>query len=157
MKLKAKIIAPAVVIIVFGGIAITAALNLWNTRSDRTPMRYRGGEFEGEFDPGDIRGSYSFDDGERAFEIPVDVLAAAFGMNEWESPGSIRVKEIEATFGSTGAGEIGTDSLRYFVSLYTGLPYTPENHTLLPVRAFQVLGIQETTLELPRRLINGAR
>lgn len=139
MKLTSKIIAPAIVIIIFGGIALTAALNLWNTRSNKTPMRYGRGAFEGQYNPADIRGSYSFADVEKAFDISAEVLASAFGFEESKDPGLIMAKDLEAAYGSTEAGEIGTDSLRYFVSLYTGLPYTPEEHTRLLKPAVAIL------------------
>lgn len=139
MNLRSKVIAPAIVIIIFGGIALTAGLNLWNTRSNKTPMRYGRGAFEGQYNPADIRGSYSFADVEKAFDVTAEVLASAFGFEETEDPGLIRAKDLEAAYGQTAEGEIGTDSLRYFVSLYTGLPYTPEEHTLLPTSAVSIL------------------
>ena len=37
------------------------------------------------------------------------------------------------------SGEIGTDSVRWFVALYAALPYTPEEDTLLPSTAVAVL------------------
>jgi hypothetical protein len=139
MKLTSKVIAPAVVIIILGGIGISAALNLWNTESNKTPMRYGRGAYQGQYNPADIRGSYSFADVEKAFEVSAEVLASAFGFEDQRNPDLIRAKDLEAAYGSTADGEIGTDSIRYFVSLYTGLPYTPEETTRLLDKAIPIL------------------
>jgi hypothetical protein len=55
-------------------------------------------------------------------------------------------------YGSTEDGEVGTDSVRWFVALYTGLPYTPEEDTLLPSASIAVLRerLSETELEAVR-------
>ncbi len=157
MKLTSKVIAPAIVVVIFGTIAVSAALNQWNTQSNKTPMRYRGGAFQGQYDPADIRGSYSFADVAATFDVPASVLASAFGFEDQSNPGLIMAKDIEAAYGSTEEGEIGPDSLRYFVSLYTGLPYTPEENTRLPKSAVPILSdrLHEDELaELNRRVVD---
>jgi hypothetical protein len=157
MKLSSKIIAPAVIVIIFGGIAISAGLNLWNTQSNKTPMRYGRGAYVGQYNPADIRGSYSFADVERAFGLAPEVLASAFGFEDQKNPELIRAKDLEGVYGPTPAGEIGTDSLRYFVSLYTGLPYTPEEDTRLLTQAVSILSDRldtDQTAELDRRIID---
>ena len=139
MKLTSKIIGPAVIVIIAGGIALSVGLNLWQTESKKVPVKYSVGAFAGEFYPGDIRGSYSFDDIAASFEITADALAKAFGMGATENPGSIKAKDLEAVYGEVDGREIGTDSIRYFVALYTGLPYEPNENTVLPGPALSVL------------------
>jgi len=139
MKLSSKIIAPVVVVMIFGGIAISAAVGHWKTESDKVPITYKEGEFEGQYNPADIRGSYTFADVADVFEIPVELLVSAFPMDGLDNTGGLRVSELEAAYGATEEGEIGTDSMRYFVALYKGLPYTPADDTMLPAPAVSIL------------------
>lgn len=139
MTLKSKHILPIVLAAFIIGIGGTIAFNLWQTTSSKVPATYTAGEFAGEYNPGDIRGSYSFKDIEEAFSVPVAGLAEAFGVEDSEDPAAFLCKGLEDIYGQVGDGEIGTDSVRWFVALYTGLPYTPEEDTLLPSTALPVL------------------
>lgn len=141
MKIKSKVLAVIVLVIFFGGIALSVAFNLWETESTKTPEKITRGEFAGENDPSDIRGSYSFADIEKAFDIPVDVLAKAFGVSYAEDPAGLKAKNIEELYREleTEDKEIGTDAVKLFVSLYTGLPHTPEETTALPNPAVSIL------------------
>lgn len=148
MKMNGKKLAPLLVGIFAAGIAIAAITGNWQTESTKMPMRIASGEFAGSYDPADIRGSYSFDDIAGAFGVPVDILARAFGFTGDEDPGGIQAKDLESVYGVLEDGEIGTDSLRYFVSLYVGIPYVPEDSTLLPAPAMSLLRdrVDEATL-----------
>jgi len=141
MKIKSKVLAIIVLAVFFGGIALSAAFNLWKTESTRTPAKIRSGEFTGENDPSDIRGSYSFADIEKAFDIPVDLLAKAFGVSYVEDPAVLKAKDIEELYRELEVEdkEIGTDAVKLFVALYAGLPHTPEETTLLPNPAVSIL------------------
>ena len=139
MTLQAKHIGPIVVCIFVVGIGGTMAFNLWRTESGKVPATYTAGEFEGEYNPADIRGSYSFSDISSAFEIPIDHLARAFGLDGVEDPAEFKCKELESLYGKVEGGEIGTDSVRLFVALYTGLPYTAQEDTLLFSPAISLL------------------
>ena len=81
MIIKSKSLAIILVSFIFGGILFSTWMNWWQTESDKTPNRYSKGEFQGEFDPSDIRGSYSFGDIEASFNIPAVLLAEAFGIS----------------------------------------------------------------------------
>jgi hypothetical protein len=141
MKLTTRAIALTVPLVVFGGIALSAALNMWNTTSTREPVKYTAGEFAGQANPADIRGSYTLGDIEKAFGVPAAVLARAFGFAPGNDPARAQVKELEGLYaGKLPAGqEIGTDSVRMFVASYKGLPYTPEDDTVLPLEAASAL------------------
>ncbi len=149
MTLRSKHILPIVLAAFLIGIGGTIIFNLWQTTSSKVPAAYTSGEFAGEYNPGDIRGSYSFGDIEEAFAVPVAGLAEAFGVEDSENPAAFLCKSLEEMYGQVGDGEIGTDSVRWFVALYTGLPYTPEEDTLLPSTALSVLQerLSETELE----------
>ena len=140
MTIGSKTLAPVVLAVFVIGIGATMAFNLWNTESSKEPARYVSGEFAGEYNPGDIRGSYSFDDIEEAFDVPVEVLAQAFGAADRDNPGAFQAKELEELYQATAdGGEVGTDAVRLFVALYTRLPYVPEESTVLPAPALSFL------------------
>ena len=132
----AAVILPAFFLL---GIGSTMISGYWSTESSKEPVRFETGEFAGQYNPADIRGSYSFGDIETAFSIPVETTAKAFGFSEAEDPASVQAKLFEEVYGIVDGREIGTDSLRLFVALYLGLPYTPEEDTGLPLPAFNIL------------------
>ncbi len=140
MKLRSKQLAPIIALAFIVGIGLTMVFNIWITESSKVPATYVSGEFAGEYNPGDIRGSYSFDDIEKAFKVPVEVLAKAFGVEDRSNPGDFQAKELEEMFGpQDDGGEVGTDAVRLFTARYTGLPYTPEETTRLPNPAVALL------------------
>jgi hypothetical protein len=139
MKIKIKHIAPIIVVVFVVGIAGTIALNLWSTAQIKEPARYVSGEFEGQYDPSDIRGSFTFADIKESFNVPVEDLAKAFGFKDAENPEALKAKDVESTYGAVEGGELGTDSIRMFVAYYLGLPFTGEEGTLMPRPAFSIL------------------
>ena len=140
MKIRSIQLAPVILILFIAGIGLTMAFNLWKTESSKQPAKYLSGEFAGEYNPGDIRGSYSFDDISDAFDIPVATLAKAFGVEDRKNPGDFQAKELEEMYGpQTDGGEVGTDAVRLFTAIYSGRPYTPEETTRLPNPAVALL------------------
>lgn len=141
MPIKTKPLSFIILITVFGGIALSSALGLWATKNDKIPEVYREGAVAGQYNPADIKGSYTFDDIQRNFDIPVAVLAQAFGVENPDTAGAFQCKELEtiyAALADTGI-EIGTGSVRAFVALYKGLPIDIEEGTALPASAAGVL------------------
>ena len=134
MKLKSWTVALIVAVILFGGIGLTMAFNMWRTTSSKMPAKYVSGDFAGQNNPGDIRGSYSFGDVQKAFDVPVEVLGKAFGVGHVADLAAFQCKELEALYANLPVenAEIGTDAVRLFVALYKALPYTPEESTALP-------------------------
>ncbi|MBP7480223.1 MAG: hypothetical protein KA785_07220 [Spirochaetaceae bacterium] len=121
----------------FGGIGISKISGLWLVTSTKQPALIRSGEFERMPNPSDIRGSYTWADVSSAFGIPVESVLKAFGSADKEE----KVNSLETLFaGKVPDGtEIGTDSVRLFVSLFTALPHTPEETTVLPQSAVSIL------------------
>ncbi len=137
MKLNSFVLAALIVVLLFGGIGVSTALNWWQTESSKTPAKFADGEYSGQYNPADIRGSYTFGDVSELFEIPLSDLAAAFRVPVDSDPASFTVKDLEALSVNLPV-EVGTASVRMFVAFYTGLPYdlsTAEETYLFPEAA----------------------
>jgi hypothetical protein len=138
MTLTSKPLAAIVLIMVLGGIAFSSAMGWWATESTKVPVTFSEGEFEGQANPADIRGSYTFGDIANSFDVTPEVLAQAFGVTE-RDPAAFAVKELEAIYLDSGF-EIGTASIRLFVALYTGLPFdTSDQEIYMPQSATDIL------------------
>lgn len=137
---KTGVLGVLLVGIIFGGIALSSAMNMWNTTSSKVPATIQAGDFAGEYDPADIRGSYTFKDIEDAFGVSVKVLAEAFGVRDNENLDSFQVKNLESIYEAlvNQGTEIGTSSVRLFVGLYAGLPIELDG-TFLPKPAVEIL------------------
>ena len=121
------------------GVGTAKITGYWRTESSKVPVVIREGEFAGRSDPSDIRGSYTFEDIQAAFGVEPVVLAEAFGL-ESDNPGGLQAKMLEEYWMIPDSDrEVGTDSVRLFTALWTGLPHVPEETTVLPVRAVEML------------------
>lgn len=139
--LSGKTVGLLSLIIFFGAIGASFSLGWWQTVSQKVPRLIAEGELAGEYDPSDIRGSYTFGDIEKHFGVPPQFLAQAF-LIQTDNPSGIAAKDIEVTYGEMLEGnelELGTDSVRYMVSLFLGFPHTPEDTTGLPIPGLEML------------------
>ena len=138
MILTSKPLAISIVVILFGGIAISSALGWWQTESTKMPANYTEGEFAGQANPADIRGSYTFGDIANSFDVTPEILAQAFQVTT-DDPAAFAIKELETMYLNSGY-EIGTSSVRLFVAYYTGLPFdTTGSAIYLPSPAAKIL------------------
>jgi hypothetical protein len=139
MRVKAVIAGIVMPVLFLAAFLISTSLGYWRTESSKEPVKFETGEAAGEYNPADIRGSYTFSDLEEVFGISAETLALAYGFADLDNPGAIQVKMLEEAYGVVGDREIGTDSIRLFVALYKALPYSPEVDTALPQTAWEVL------------------
>lgn len=130
ISIKTRHLAIVVPLVFAAGIGLTMAFNLWKTETTKVPVSFTSGEFAGQANPADIRGSYTFADIVKAFPVPLEDLARAFGVTE--NAAAFQVKSLES-------GSVGTDSVRLFVARYAGLPFEPAETTGLPAAAVTVL------------------
>ena len=137
MTLTSKPLAAIVLVILFGGILFSSGMGWWQTESTKEAATFSEGEFAGQPNPADIRGSYTFGDVENNFGVPATTLAQAFGVSS-DAPSTFGVKELETIYADQEF-EIGTVSVRLFVALYTGLPYEIVGDIYLPKRAVEML------------------
>ena len=135
MRITPRWMAVFIVTVLFGGILLSIALGEWTTKSTKEPLTFAEGEFAGEYNPADIRGSYTFGEISRLFEIPLEDLAVAFQVTETDVA-AVSVKTLEEKFVDLGV-DLGTSSVRLFVALYKGLPFdlSGEDTFLLPEAA----------------------
>jgi len=89
-------------------------------KSTKEPLKFTEGEFAGEYNPADIRGSYTFGDVSRLFGVSLEDLAIAFRVSE-PDVAAVSLKTLEEKFVDLGV-DLGTSSVRLFVALYNGLP-----------------------------------
>lgn len=130
MKLKNQWLVIAIFVIVFGGVFVFDSLGMWKTESSKEVSKISEGQFAGEGNPEDIRGSYSFNDIDDNFDIEPAILAKAFNIQS-DDPGSIKAKDLETLYTDLGDDmEIGTGAVKQFVASFKGLPYEGEDYIL---------------------------
>ncbi len=145
MTLYSKTLAVIIVLILFGGILFSTAMGWWQTESSKVAAAFEEGEFAGQSNPADIRGSYTFGDVEKNFSVPTEVLAQAFGVQD-QNPAAFTIKNLEDLYAGSET-EIGTSSVRLFVAFYTGLPFDLAGEIYLPEGAEEALAGRELSPE----------
>jgi hypothetical protein len=145
MTLTSKLLAALVVVILFGGIFFSSAMGWWQTESTKEAAKITSGEFAGQANPADIRGSYTFGDVEKNFAVPAAVLAEAFGVKD-SNLAAFSVKSLEGMY-TGSAQEIGTASVRLFVAFYKSMPYDLSTDTYLPESAAVILRARNLSSE----------
>jgi hypothetical protein len=133
MTLTSKPLAAIVLVLLFGGISFSSVMGWWATESTKVPVTFTEGEFAGQANPVDIRGSYTFGDIANSFDVSPVILAEAFGVTT-DDPASFAVKELEAIYLESGY-EIGTASVRLFVAYYAGLPFDTAGEEIYLLKA----------------------
>jgi len=134
MKLGFKSLGFIIAIVIFGGILGASALGLWNTKSIKSPSNIKNNESinanvgenvgTGSYSPADIRGSHSFGEISELFDIPLETLCRAFALPADVDLINFINQDFETIYPQfEGEQEIGNGSMKWFVALYTGLPF----------------------------------
>ena len=121
MKITSKPLALIVFVVMIGGVFFSDWMGWWQTASSKVPVTFASGEAAGEYNPADIRGSYTFSDISGLFGVPLEDLAAAFRVAPQDAA-AFKVNGLEA-LSEGSAYEVGTTSVRLFVAWYRGLPF----------------------------------
>lgn len=156
MKIKSYIAILISTFIVLSGIAITTALGLWTTKSTKIPKKLdisqssqqllsdsqssaadSAGQSLPEYDPSGIKGSYTFGEISNLYKIPLADLSAAFLVKEGQAK-DFKCKDLSTIF-SEADNEIGTASVRMFVSFFYGIDYESTESVYLTKQAFDIL------------------
>ena len=137
MKIKPQTTIMLSIGIVIAGIAFTSMLGFWTTQSTKVPQKLEQEAYSKQYDPADIRGSYTFLEISNLFSIPIEDLATAFLVEE-DAANEFKCKDLEGIFANS-PNEIGTGSVRLFVAFYLGLPYDLTESTYVTNRAAEIL------------------
>ena len=135
MKITSKPLALVIVVVIFGGIVLTSAMNWWKDGASKIPRTLTQGEEAGQYNPADIRGSYTFGDVSKYFNIPFDTLRTVFHVPADKDIAAMALKDM-------GLEDLNVSphSVAFFAALYNGLPFTVEGEELfLPVEAVTFL------------------
>ena len=138
--IKSWVAATAAFVIIFGGIGVAKASDLWATNASKQMSRYVQGN-SGNFDPSTLRGSLTLGLTADIFGIPLEDLAKAFGV-PLEIAADFENKNLETAYDKfleDDEGEIGNHSLKFFVSLYTGAPVNLTESTYLLQPGVEIL------------------
>jgi len=141
MKIKSIFLAILIPAVILGGMAVMNTLDLTTSETTREPAKFSEGEAAGEYNPEDIRGSYTFDDVSRLFEIPAEELRVAFGLPEDVDLTFFRTGDLEAVYEDQLAEDqdMGNSAVQLFVAIYKGLPYPMTEENYLPQAAVEIL------------------
>jgi hypothetical protein len=132
MKIKTLTLAIVLFAIFFSGIYSSNLAGLWKTESSKTVRTIPDGDSSGQKNPADIKGSFSFSDISKNFEIPVEDLQKAFDIKNVDNIEEFKCKDLEVYYDENLSNEIGTGSVKMFVALYKGIEYEIEEDTYLP-------------------------
>lgn len=152
IRMKSLHLGAAVLVCVFGSVLVSMALGTWKTTSSKVPVKITQGENAGKYNPSDIRGSYTWVDIENAFGISAKDAAEAFSASGFQVNPAERVSALETFYKERlpEGKEVGTDSVRLYVSRLTGLPHEPEEGTVLPAAAVEYLEAKGVADEVAR-------
>ena len=138
MKIHSKTLGTIIAIVIFGGILGASAMGLWKTESVRNPNSVQRNEsigeaarediITGDYYPADIRGNHRFGEISEMFNIPLEILVQAFALPADVDPANFNNQDFESIYPEfEGEQEIGNGSVKWFVALYTGLPFEFED------------------------------
>lgn len=124
MEIRSKTLGAIIAIGIFGGIMGASVLGLWNPQLSRNSVNIQANQGAGTYNPADIRGSHRFSDISELFDIPLEILCRAFALPADVDPATFQNLDFETIYPEfEGEQEIGNGSMKWFVALYTGLPY----------------------------------
>ncbi len=138
MKIRSKTLGTIIAFVIFGGILGASTLGLWKTESVRNPNSIqrnksigeaaRENAVTGDYYPADIRGNHRFGEISEIFNIPLEILSHAFALPPDVDPANFKNQDFDSIYPSfEGEQEIGNGSVKWFVALYTGLPFELED------------------------------
>lgn len=149
IRVKTLPLAAILVVAMFGGVFASKAMGFWVTTNTKQPAKFKAGELAGLPNPADIRGSYTWLDIEKAFGVSAVEAASVFSAPGFVIDPSGKVNALESYYKERlpADKEVGTDSVRLFVALLTGLPHAPEDGTALPAAAVDYLAARGKATE----------
>ncbi len=159
MKIRYVHIFFAIIIILVGGIWLTSQVGLFaTTRSaSSTPLQGGGGRqiqpvatesiAEGVstelFDVANTRGSFTLVEVEQFYKVTPEVIIEAFSLSRDTNPSTFQLRDLKEIYAPVEIDgqmyEVETDTVKVFVSLYSGIPYVSDETFYLPEKAVRLL------------------
>jgi|LSQX01.1.fsa_nt_gb hypothetical protein len=140
MKIKSSLLGLMIMIILLGGIFGAQISGFWNTKG-QPGMGGGTASPQTASIPAEIRGSFSLSEISRQFDIPLDILLEAFGLEKVTGAENIRSGNLEDFYEDIMQleTEIGNGSVKLFVALYKGFACEVDEPTFLPEMAVKIL------------------
>lgn len=166
MKLNNLALALIILVLLGGGIITTLVLDLWSpkpgeatppvTSMDSNSITSQSDNITGEtqavinfntpYKPAEIKGTNTFAEISKMFNVPLNDLGNAFGLTSIPNFSALKARELKAIYTNLGPNiKLETESVRIFVSMYTAKPYPYSPTAYLPAPAVTILK-QKATL-----------
>lgn len=153
MKISSLVIVIIVVVVLVGGIIVTNLLNLWDKPPidvSQIPATTPAGDncteaaakpdFNTPYQPAEIRGTYTFVEISMMFNVPLDDLGTGFAITSEPNWQNLKARELKAIYTNLPPNvKLETESVRAFISLYTGKEYNYSTSAYLLQPAVDIL------------------
>lgn len=155
MKINSLVVVIIVLVVVGGGIIITNALDLWSAKpilqspaasiSSVNTDNASGSiesvpNFNTPYKPDGIRGTNTFAEISLMFNVPLMDLGIGFDITSEPDWQNLKARELKTIYTNLPPDvKLETESVRAFISLYTGKPYKYSDTSYLPGPAVDIL------------------
>ncbi len=129
------------IIIIGGGVLGTSQVGLFD--SSRSVQPGKLDDSADVYSIADIRGSFTITEIEQYYQVPPAAIIEAFSLDKDTSPAKFQLKDLKEIYQPVEIEgemyEVETDTVKVFVSLYSGIPYVSEETNHLPGQAVEYL------------------
>ncbi|MFC1846300.1 hypothetical protein ACFLYM_02655 [Chloroflexota bacterium] len=153
MKISSAAIVIIVIVVLVGGVIFTNVLNLWDKPPidmSQIPASTPAGDncteaaakpdFSTPYQPAEIRGTNTFAEISMMFNVPLDDLGTGFAITSEPNWQNLKARELKAIYTNLPADvKLETESVRAFISLYTGKDYNYSTSAYLLQPAVDIL------------------
>lgn len=137
MIINTKTLLLILVGIFFSAITLINVIGCWPT--ERDPQAATAEDyFASQLTPADINESFTFGDIDKHFNLFPPIMAKAFNLPTEINTTAFAIKDLQTIYNNQDV-EIGIDSVRLFVALYSGLSYESDREIYLPRSAVDIL------------------
>ncbi|MEG0759159.1 MAG: hypothetical protein RR505_12180 [Raoultibacter sp.] len=122
MKIKPVVAVAITFVLAVGTILLTQQMGIWEQgKGKKAPTLQADGKYLVE----DIKGSYTFEEVQMYYGVPVSVLAEAFGIDEAEAATFV-CKDLSTKY-PNAAHPMNAGTVKLFVAFYLGAPFDLED------------------------------
>jgi len=145
MRLNTIVLSIVILVLVFGGIGMAAAFNVWEHKPGKVTATSSNSNSADPNavalnTPADIRGTHTFAEISEMFNVPLNDLGMAFGLEKRADLADVKAKELKTIYGNLPQGKtLETESVRVFISMYKSKSYVYSDSVYLPQSAVKIL------------------